>query len=699
MKKKFYKMNFYKIGIKKFYKNLIHHKFKLLFLFFNFTIFICIFPLMTYSQTCINYLGGIGELEAAYPTFNSFYGNKVDDKVKSIGLYFGNLNFYGLKTEINLDFKEKISGEASQRIQIYKKPEININNNPYVEFIIPAKDSESINPENKNFYPKPEDEIEAYLYLKSSSLENLRYKITIVGHYFNPYNNQNNFRAIFDQPFQSLATGWIENRISISIPNFSNFPNLKHLYLKLEFNFPNPSLHSKGTFWLDNVRFYIKRNNSCIIWPNKITSSLKFFEVFRNFYLMDFIDIYKRTHLQFSIYPQNLIVKSYDPSYKIALYTHPIVMLKNYSLEKEGWAEESSIINEFVDDLSFITSDQCSLAEFLFHPNANYPDLLKIDGSTQIYPYKYKSSCIDRAYQGIKTLYNHPFLLDVYSKTLTKIKTFFPNRNLGPDFIYLDAIALGSDDLSFQTSNVFQIKRGYFEFISFLNKKISPLFKIVGNLGYLPYSDSNNILDLINFYNVRKFLDGYLDEGWLLTPHRVPLEHYPSRTHKIFKTVIENQSFKYILIVGAALGDNCQTDPKLKDYMISSFYLINNQNTYFALTPLTSFRVVRYNPPQCYENSMYLPLGNPKPISTIDDLVVTSTLNYAKGALYKREYDNGLILLNSSNDLTFNYLLSTSTFPNFSSLIDQYGNIYNLPTTIQIPSTTGLILYRPSTQE
>jgi hypothetical protein len=133
--------------------------------------------------------------------------------------------------------------------------------------------------------------------------------------------------------------------------------------------------------------------------------------------------------------------------------------------------------------------------------------------------------------------------------------------------------------------------------------------------------------------------------------------------------------------------------------MISSFYLINNPNTYFALTPLPDLIPKRYALPQCYEPSMYLPLGNPKTVSGIEELVVTSTLNYSKGALYKREYDNGLILLNSSNDLIFSYYLSTTTFPDISSFIDQYGNIYNLPTLIEIPTTTGLILYKSLSEQ
>jgi hypothetical protein len=677
-----------------FYK--IYYNFKLLLIIS--VLFLAPFSISYSQSSIINYIGGIGEFEVSYPNFNSFFGNKLNNQKISIGLYQKNLDAYGIKSEFDLDTKEKFSGKSSQKISIFKEPGEQITENPQLQFIIPGSGNLSINPENKDYYPKPGDTIEASLFLKSSSLENIGYRLTLSAIYSSGTKNYQ--MNIHQTSFEFQSTNWAEKKIyNITIPYLQNYPDLNFLYFKVEFVFPNSSTVSKGIFWLDNAKFYVKRNNNYITWPNKLNSSLKFFEVFRNYYSRDFIELYKKTQLHFSIYPEDIIIKSYDPSYKILLYTHPIVMLKNYDLEKGGWARESSIINEFIDDLSFITSGECKIANFYFHPNANYPELLKIDTSTQNYPYKYKSNCSDNAYQGIKTLYSHPFLLDIYSKTLINIKDYFLNQNLKPDAIYLDAIAQGSDDLSVQTPDILSIKRSYFQLLSFLHNKISPLFKIIGNLGYLPYSSINNVQDFINFYSIRKFLNGYLDEGWLLSPYTRSLSHYPSRTHQIFKTAIENQNYDYILIVGAALGDNCNENIKLKNYIISSFYLINNPNTYFALTPLPDFIPKRYALPQCYEPSMYLPLGNPKTVSGIEELVVTSTLNYSKGALYKREYDNGLILLNSSNDLIFSYYLSTTTFPDISSFIDQYGNIYNLPTLIEIPTTTGLILYKSLSEQ
>ncbi len=133
-------------------------------------------------------------------------------------------------------------------------------------------------------------------------------------------------------------------------------------------------------------------------------------------------------------------------------------------------------------------------------------------------------------------------------------------------------------------------------------------------------------------------------------------------------------------------------------FMISSFYLVNNPNTYFALRPISPITGTKgsYEKPQCFDSSLYLPLGQPLKVNTIEEMIVTSTPNFVDGALYLRRYERGLVLLNSSNNRTFQYQLRAGG--PFNKYLDHLGNLYSTSTIINLGPQSGLILYTYATE-
>ncbi|MCS7184114.1 MAG: hypothetical protein NZ866_02075 [Patescibacteria group bacterium] len=146
----------------------------------------------------------------------------------------------------------------------------------------------------------------------------------------------------------------------------------------------------------------------------------------------------------------------------------------------------------------------------------------------------------------------------------------------------------------------------------------------------------------------------------------------------------------------------CTITNATTNYLVSSFYLVNNPYVYISFEmPTSDIPIIggSYEVDSldylCRTSSMYLPLGYSEEVDNINQLVIASTTNYQNGALYRRRYEKGLVLLNTSNNLTFNYLLSSTTEP-YTLYNYHLVNIYNFSTSninLSILSRTGLILY------
>lgn len=651
------------------------------------------------AQNCINYTGGIGEFETALPIANNFFYNNDNDQELTAGLFSFNFNNNPkLKIITSIDKKEKASGFGSQKIIISNEPST-LTTNPYVLMRIPAFDSNSIHDQTKNFYPKIGDIISSSIKIKTSAtIKNIRYQIRVTARYYNPENiNEFYHESLASFSTTSASTNWQTINFLIQIPSSSRpeYKKIDTLYQRVEFYFPSTTSSSTGIFWIDKLDFYIKRDNDCLKWPNPKQSSLKIFDLFALEKPLDFIYSYLHQKAHLNLYYTDLIVKDYDPSYKYFIYVNLTPLTRYFFSEKKGWAMKSNIgeFNNYLDEIKFIAhTGTCTSTMLYLHPNARYPEFLKINKN--LANNYVVHGCLDEVYTGGMTNYTEPRLLDKYYEFITRFDSYFINPKLKYDAIFFDNLSTANEEISKQTPTNLDIKRNFIEFINYLNRKIAGQFKYFSNWGYLPYIDETNILHLRNYYLIKDYVDGYLDEGWLISPHDSSLNSYsPQNAQLIFKTVIENQNYDYILIVGAFQEDKCtSTDPKTM-FMISSFYLVNNHNTYFALRPIspTTGRKGTYEKPQCFDSSFYLPLGQPLKINTIEEMIVTSTSNFTEGALYLRKYEKGLVLLNSSNNRTFQYQLQNNN--QFSKYFDHHGNLYLTSTIINVNPRSGLILY------
>jgi hypothetical protein len=217
------------------------------------------------------------------------------------------------------------------------------------------------------------------------------------------------------------------------------------------------------------------------------------------------------------------------------------------------------------------------------------------------------------------------------------------------------------------------------------------LYKFIGNLGYSP-SGPGSIL--------RKLSSGYMDEGWFINPDSDNLSYIRNNTSTFYQTVngfISSNNLDYILvIIGYPPNNfNCtSTDQQLVKKIISAMYAVNNPNIYFALLKGGSNKSAAI--PQCFVDSMYLPLGQPVPrvITNINQIIYSSSTS-DRGIVVLRRYEKGLAIFNSSALSSFNYILSTTTEP-FTFYKDAFGNVYDFSQnniTINLEPRSGIVLY------
>lgn len=652
------------------------------------------------DRNCINYTGGIGELETVFPDTTTFFNKET--KQLAIGLFDFNTINPNYKLEFEIDKKIKASGFGSQKISIFKKEKL-ATSSPYLIMNIPGYDSLGIKKESRNFYPKIGDKVKASLKIKTSEkINNLRYQVRITARVYEEGIPNNTYHVTFAYFITSTPlSNWTDINFNFTIPSPPQpYQKLETIFYRIDFYFPSSTASSSGDFWFDKMDFFVERNDSCIQWPYPLSTSLKLFEVYGYEYPRDFINSFRNNSAHLGSYYTDLIIKNYDPNYKYFFYINLTPLTKYFYDSRRGWRERSinGEFNQYIDNIKIITSTgYCHEEMFPLNPKARYPEFLKLNKDIKN---NYKlHGCLEGEYAGLMTNYSNSILADNFLKYILLSDSYFPNPNLKYDAIFFDNFMPHRSEISKQTPDNLSIQRKFLEFAHFIYQRVGGLFKYIGNWGYVPYISESDVLDtrfdMRNFYPLRNLYNGYLDEGWLWSPYSLlnNLLPDPKRVHLILKTVIENKKYDYILLIGAFKEGFCTSTDELTSFMISSFYLVNNSNVYFALRPLSLTEGIKktYAKAQCYDSSMYLPLGKPLEVKTIEEMIITSTPNFVEGALYLRKYQKGLVLLNSSNSKTFKYQLTT--YSPFNKYFDQLGNSYLVPTVINLKPQSGLILY------
>lgn len=687
---------------------------------FSLFIFLVLFLLVNnaYSQDseseCIDYVGGIGEFETIFDFISALYKNNFSEIAQGWYVKFPQVS--GFKFLPSFDRKNFYSGTASQKIELKKDKNLVVSSSYLHTLVATRKKITSSSPyamDSKDFYPDIGDKIEFSLYLKTSPiLNNLNYQISLLGGYLNSDGSINYLPLVTYGPTSTPLLNWKKIEITSLIPSSPNNRPLYYISARVIFSFPDSSLPSDGVFWLDKASLYIYRNDSCLKWPNKKTKSLKLFEIFSLPDNYDFIGAYQNNNAHLSNAYFDLIIKNHDPEWKYFYYIHFPHKMNWFRPETLSWGNPLSLAGSFfyhfLDDFEFFvnTSSCSSLNNPPIHYNARYPETLRTFSFA-----RYKTdSCTDSSYHNIHAQYDHPFILDKTIEFFKKFLTYFNNEKLKFDAVYFDAAHADERSISRQYISLPEVKKANSFYLRYLKSKTAGLFKTIANFGYSVYTDNNalHLNDAKNYFHFKDDLNGYLDENWLLDrkPINGELRYSlsPQKVHLLFKTIFDNQNFDYILLVSRFLKnyyqDTCNDFSPQTNFVISAFYLVNNPNTYFALVP--TGEIDGYNYAQCYTDLLFVPIGKPEKVNRIDDLVIASTSGFTNGALYKRRYEQGLVLLNTSKNLSFNYTLSTTTEP-FNSYIQipaflspQSYDFLEFDKTLIIPPSSGLILYNPN---
>ena len=679
---------------------------------------------ISYSQTenkCINYLPG--EFEVYYDGINL---SKIIGNNNNYNPPIPNCNYilYDYKGNIAIDRNIKYQGDGSLKIELFKDAGIT-SNYPFFQCVqrynsLPDRDNMNriiINPLVRNYYPNIGDMINIKFKLRSEILENayIYFKLSYSTH---SLATSSPSKVLINQLIASStsANNWLDFFFNINIPQEDlSVSELRYLTPMFYFRPIDNSQPVKIKIYIDNLEIYAYYNNRCKSWPNKKESSLKFVEMFNYTPSSglgsndDFIYMYIENNAWLGGNINSILkIRQYDKNFKYFPYIS-LLTLHRYLLStnlNDGFSyyllkprRSGGEFNNYLDDLNVninttSISDEYGSATLKIHPTARYPDYFLFD---LVLNNTYKRVDNHPYYVITKTILNEK-PLDYYIKSLQNIIRFlFGNSLYRPEIFFFDNYVMSfSNYQSRQYSNNNTINFYFSVFSKNIFEKLNNYFKFFGNLGYSPYIEEENVLASGNHYNVRNFINGYLDEGWLLRPDSNLTYYGPIRAHKLFKTVIENKNFDIILIIGAYLYPHCTSTFSTTTFMISSFYLVNNPNVYFALRPVG--QVSGYGVSQCYDSSFYLSLGQPLPVNNIEELVIASTTNYQNGALYRRRYEKGLVLLNTSDRLTFTYTLSSTTEP-FTNYKDHLGNNYifnNNSINLEISPRSGLILYNPN---
>jgi hypothetical protein len=701
-----------------------------IFLVLFFIFFILFFNLNTsYSQTenrCINYLAGIGEMEY----YNNYFKN-----IELIGI--GGLSsltqsrYDNLKISYEIDRNNKTSGNGSLKISLLRNGILDSNNtNPVSAFYIFFRDElilpELYDPELKllseyrDYYPKAGDRIRISFDFKTQGVSNnMYYRIenamwdTLGGHYY--------YRIIYNTSTNFL--NWQRFSFTTSVIDNIKWNGIRALAFVVYLTYPNINTTSRANFWIDNVQVFIDRYNSstnqweCIRFPQKQnTSSLKFAEVFSiNLlpYKNDWLYFYLNTDLWDSPnLSHGLRIYFHDNSYKLADYNFPgnfVFREKendpgSFRFKNRGRVHVPLNFDHMIKRVKDTSTTTWWLGDRNLHitPNSLYPEnfLLSTSTNKMVSDLYYIRSGGYHELENVLNLKNISYM-EYYKKInfLKYVKDFYnkdifwairldaPNSNMG-------LWRRSRQYSSFEEAKYYVVRRMYRELVEEL-KNIGK--KVFANFGY-----SSIFIPSGRYEGFDKFLDGFMNEGFLIDRN---LSFKSSQqSHQEIQSVVENFKNKYSILMVYTNKSWCNDNNTTTAYLVSSFYLVNNPGVYISfempkydIIPSGSTRIDSSSF-ICRTSSMYLPLGNPENVNSIEELVVTSTPNYSEGALYRRRYEKGLVLLNTSDRLTFTYTLSSTTEP-FTNYKDHLGNNYifnNNSINLEISPRSGLILYNPN---
>jgi hypothetical protein len=663
-----------------------------------FVLILFTFNLSLAQNNCINYVGGIGEAEILFTDF----GNKKI--VKNYNYKNHNARYLPYRWEfpvewyppssikiyyyIDIDRNIKASGNGSLKINIRKDAGVTssipaIIHRQYLRNGIDIN-LPDMNTTTRNYYPLPGDELNIKFLLRVDDLDNFRVRFKTR---FFPSSGPEIVLIDTIVATTTTANSFRLYNFNTSLPSNINAENFREIRYEwnLEF-YPSSTASSHITMYLDKFEVYAMRNNDCVRFPSKKISSLNFFDVYSNSY-RDFIYTFLNgIKLQVGVGDHAIFLKGNFMDVDYIPYTSLTTLHRYY---KPGYIgryappntrrELSFYFDEYtVPSTTNIFYDSSS-TYYRFHPNARYPDNMMLNPTTTNRYWKIE---YDVPYGIMITDLNKNTTLDYYAKTIfNAIKNFHSNSFLSPlKLFFLDNI--NSHTSISGLEKALRLKNQYKSVI---------LYKFIGNLGYSP-SGPGSIL--------RKLSSGYMDEGWFINPDSDNLSYIRNNTSTFYQTVngfISSNNLDYILvIIGYPPNNfNCtSTDQQLVKKIISAMYAVNNPNIYFALLKGGSNK--SYATPQCFVDSMYLPLGQPVPrvITNINQIIYSSS-TLDGGIVVLRRYEKGLAVFNSSASSSFNYILSTTTEP-FTFYKDAFGNIYDFSQNniiINLEPRSGIVLY------
>jgi hypothetical protein len=686
----------------KIYKNKIYLFFGLLFLF------IFTNPTKIFSQTnnCINYAGFIGSFESDF-----------DNKGRQFGFntYFPNKDYRNLIVKFSLDPINKAEGNFSQKIEVIR--ENTISDLDYFNFylsgysILPPLSTSSYVSSYREYYPKSGDRVDISFKIKSEILSNIRYEIHIRQ---KPTSGIDIYSRIIN-PTTTSFLNFTEFNYSTTVINNIQEGNLTPFTISIRILNTSTPTTSRATFWIDDLKVYVYRLNSnntyeCLKLPQKRLSSLKFAEVFAagRFYY-DWIYFYSNLDLWDSgDYMINTLIKYHNPNFKIFVYDYPNKILYRlkptttnpdiYSFKNRWSLRRKYIIN--LDPINKIFSSSSVTTTILDYPpltvNSPYPDYFLTTSSNRFLGHKgYYNE-----YKQASAIFNlsNPFVIDFFQKYIYKnfkdlSFKFFDGARMDTTNVILNRSG-GGPNYQIPDDN---LRRLYLLYVLYnkYDKAIQSTGKYLSsNFGYNSYFDRAS-----HYLGFDKFLEGYMSEGFLIN-RNLTLKN-PNNTHSEIKSYYDRFKDKknYNVLMMYTNYSWCTDTSPTTTYLVSAMYLTNSESNYYSfemedrdITPGGSEEISSRGL-ICRTEMMYLPLGRPEYINSADEMVISTTTD--GGRLYRRRYEKGLVLLNSSENNSFTYILSTSTEP-FSVYKDQLGNIYNFsnrPITLNIGPQRGIILY------
>ena len=676
---------------------------------------------ISYAIETINYLAGIGEFEIGLPYNNITPLEEIFLKGRNNDfnlLPFG-WSITGLPSIKNFKFRiDRNNSVESNGSSFYL--EINsttekLNNFSLYSSIWLSKDR--IATITRDYYPKDGDFLDIRLTYRVDEAQN-------VNIYLRPYvrwildNNNITSTMLTSSPLiLNQQQNFIDTEIITRIPLRSEISNqikdMERIVIYIYFNFPNNDNTKKLKLWLDKIDVYALRNNEYLTLPSeRRESSLNFAEIFvygpdwglKPGY--DFIKLYldniKITNSFRDIY---LINKKLDSSFKHTFYISPTTFhrYKKYNtttdnekyVSRVGLSEPTTIF----DDIQIATNTDVPYASrnhpaYRVHPNARYPEYLSLRTNMPNY-YNYP-------YMGTKYMigvtHHKPYFIDLVNKYFYNLDYYiFEKSSLAPYFYFIDNYNArsytSSPEIEFRELNMYN----YFKNV---DKNLYPLRNYFINLGYTGLSPLSPL---------KKFgLKGYMNEGWLYNPEYFTYPNTSTAIYNLFASVVENKDLDAIFLVAGyphySVGGNpnsatptCSDNHPIVRSIVSSFYLVNNNNVYVALVPSGYSDIYgegdKYGPPQCYPQSMFVEIGDPEEINSINSMIIGTTSD--NWYVYERRYTKGKVIFNSSASSTYSYSINWANepFQRYREYFSDYIYTNSSSSPIDIPPKSGIILY------